>query len=88
MKTKVTVNEIEKAIKEAYSLRDDKSSAGMKEIYQREDKNGRITIFFKDDEGNYWFTNKFRVNGEIVSYEEFIFGRKLKNERRYKRPCY
>lgn len=86
--TKVTANEIEIAIREAYSLRDDKSSTGMKEIYQREDKNGRITIFFKDDEGNYWFKTKYRINGEIVSEEEYIFGKKLKNERRYKRPCY
>lgn len=82
----VTVNEIEIAIREAYSLRDD-NSTGMKEVYRRE-KNGRISIFYKDSEGNYWFKTKYRKNGEIVSEEEYIFGRKIKKERRYKRPCY
>lgn len=78
--------EVEIARKEAYSLKG--TSLRMKKIGQTEE-NGRITIYFRDDNGDYWYEKKFRVNGEIISEEMYIFGRELKNDRKgYKRACY
>lgn len=83
---KEIASELEIARKEAYSLKG--SSTGMKEVGYTEDTDGRITIYFKDDNGNYWYEKKFRVGEEVVSEEKYIFGKELKQERRYKRACY
>lgn len=67
--------ELEIAQKEAFSFLG--STSHMKCIGAVESKEGRIRVFYKDDNGEYWYTTRFRVGDRIVSEEEYIFGRKL-----------
>ncbi|RDY30165.1 hypothetical protein [Lachnotalea glycerini] len=69
-------NEIEIARKKAFSIKG--SSSGMKYIGYTEDKDGRVSIFYKDANGDYWFESYKRVDGKLITEEEHIFGRKLK----------
>lgn len=38
---------------------------------------------YKDTEGNYWYKTKFIKDGEIISDEEYIFGKRKKRRRYY-----
>lgn len=38
----------------------------------------KITDYFKDPSGAYWYANRMLIpSGDLISMEEFIFGRKL-----------
>lgn len=43
----------------------------------------RLTDYYKDTNGAYWYGTRVIVNGKIVTIEEGIFGKKMK--RRYKK---
>lgn len=53
------------------------------------EKAGRITDYYRDSTGDYWYSTRYRrETGEIVSAETFIFGagfQKRERERRRKR---
>lgn len=43
-----------------------------------------VTDYYIDSAGHYWFGNRVRVDGRLISMEEYIFGRKIKRKKRKK----
>lgn len=83
-------NELEKALKAAYSY---ENRAGHEaEAYETwyigsiEKGNGRIYEMYKDSNGGYWYKVRYRLPKErIITEEEAIFGHKLQDKNRNKK---
>lgn len=86
-------SELQKAYQRAYSLECregwETENRNIEYIGSTEKENGRITDYYKDSAGDYWYSTRYRrKTGEIVSMETFIFGsgfQKRERERRRKR---
>jgi hypothetical protein len=80
MKLDKKVSELEIARKKAYSLKG--NSRGMNYVGAFEEKDGKVNMFWIDEDGTYWYKTYFRVQDKLVSEEEYIFGRKIIKPRR------
>ncbi len=84
-------SELQKAYQRAYSLecREGWEAENRNIEYIGSKENGRITDYYKDSAGDYWYSTRYRrKTGEMVSMETFIFGsgfQKRERERRRKR---
>lgn len=84
-------SELIKAYQRSYSMECregwEAENRSIEYIGSTEKENGRITDYYKDSAGDYWYSTRYRrENGEIVSAETFIFGNGFqKRERRRKR---
>ena len=86
-------SELIKAYQRSYSMECregwEAENRSIEYIGSTETENGRITDYYKDSAGAYWYSTRYRrETGEIVSAEMFIFGagfQKRERERRRKR---
>lgn len=86
-------SELTKAYQRAYSMECregwEAENRNIEYIGSTEKETGRITDYYKDSAGDYWYSTRYRrETGEIVSAETFIFGagfQKREKERRRKR---
>lgn len=72
-------SELTKAYQRAYSLECregwEAENRSIEYIGSTEKENGRITDYYKDSAGAYWYSTRYRrESSEIVSAETFIFG--------------
>lgn len=43
----------------------------------------RVMDYYRDSAGNYWYKNRVQLqSGEIVSMEQYLFGKEIKNKRK------
>lgn len=66
--------------------------AGLKTTYKGsvEKPQGYITDYFQDENGGWWFDERFKKkSGEIITIEQHIFGKKLpeRKNREWKTRC-
>jgi hypothetical protein len=81
--TETQSTELEIAKKKAHSFQGNTSH--MNCVGATESKDGRIRMFFRDSNGEYWFTTHFKVGDKIISEEEHVFGRKIQKQRYIRR---
>lgn len=83
-------SELQKAYQRAYSLECregwEAENRNIEYIGSTEKANGRITDYYKDSTGDYWYSTRYRrETGEIVSAETFIFGAGFQKRERERR---
>lgn len=75
--------ELKEAYNEAFSLRETPEEMQQIGAIEREDK---IIYLYKDNNGKYWYTNKYRMaDGRKISETEKVFGKIPESIRRIER---
>lgn len=70
------VDEVERAGKEAFSIESCPPDSGPLEYVGMKQRGERVSLYYKDQKGRYWYKTMFAGRDGLITEEEHIFGKK------------